>query len=152
MQASSQYQEVIERLPTLPIHGRSWPKGVAAAAWLVIVLIGIRFVQVASGFQGSMVNPYVAACMLLLFVALLVIAYYMWSGKTTIDTQGIRQSWIMRREITWDEINTAKFIPLLGSKRLICFPRRGRPIVFQGASSELQQAFAHISLVYQKRR
>ncbi|MCX5592240.1 hypothetical protein [Alcaligenes endophyticus] len=151
MQASTRRHEVLEQLSTLPIRGRSWPKGVAGMAWVVITLIGVRFIQVASGFNGPAVNPYVAACMVLLFVALLVIAYYMWAGHTTIDDRGIRQSWVMRREINWDDINTAKFIPLLGSKRLVCFPRRGRPIVFQGASLELQRAFAQISLIYQKR-
>lgn len=143
--------DLLQQLAPLPIQGRSWPKAVAALAWVIIAVIGIRFIMIASKTPSTLVNPYVAASLVVLFIALLVIAYYMWTGHTTIDATGIRQSWIMRREISWDQIKTAKFIPLLGSKKLVCFPHRGRPVVFQGATLELQRAFAEISLAYQRR-
>lgn len=137
-------------LGPLPIKGRSWPKSVACLAWAVLGLIALRFLYVASTVASQSTTPLIAASLLALLLALVVIAYYMWTGQTSIDDQGIRQSWVMRREITWNDIRFAKFIPLLGSKRLICFSHKGRPVVFQGATPELQIAFAKISLQYKR--
>jgi len=52
--------------------------------------------------------------------------------------------------LPWDELHFAKFVPLLGSKRLICFTARNRPVVFQAGNQELQIAFAKIALIYRK--
>jgi hypothetical protein len=57
----------------------------------------------------------------------------------------------MKREVQWQDIHFAKFVPLFNSKRLICFTRRGRPVIFQGATQDLQVAFAKISLVLRRK-
>src|SRR3546814_9693255 len=77
---------------------------------------------------------------------------YMLISVTNINEAGIQQSWLGRREVAWEDIQFAKFIPLVASKRLICFTTRGRPVVFQAGTKELQVAFARISLVYRRRR
>jgi hypothetical protein len=94
----------------------------------------------------------VAGSIVLCFIGLLVLARYMLVSVTSIDETGIQQSWLGRREIAWEDIQFAKFVPLLASKRLICFTRRGRPVVFQAGTRELQVAFARIALVYRRRR
>jgi len=85
------------------------------------------------------------------FIALLWMSAHMWTSVTEISDQGIRQSWIMRREVAWTDIQSTKFIPLLASKKLVCFVQKGRPVTFQAGTPELQAAFARISLVYRKR-
>ena len=123
---------MLKDLGQLPIQGRSWPKWVAAGAWIVLALIGVRFALVASSPQGAAISPVLAGCLVLLFTGLILIAWHMWHGVTTIDQNGIRQNWIMKREVQWQDIHFAKFVPLFNSKRLICFTRRGRPVIFQG--------------------
>ena len=83
---------------------------------------------------------------------LAVVAFYMQRSVTTIDERGLRQTWIAKREVAWDDIQFAKFVPLLLSKRLVVFTRRGRPLVFQGSTQALHIAFAKISLVYRSRK
>jgi hypothetical protein len=142
---------MLKDLSSLPIQGRSWPKWVAASAWIVLALIGVRFALVASSPQGATISPVLAGCLVLLFTGLILIAWHMWHGVTTIDQNGIRQNWIMKREVHWQDIHFAKFVPLFNSKRLICFTRRGRPVIFQGATQDLQVAFAKISLVLRRK-
>ncbi|WP_341668044.1 hypothetical protein [Alcaligenes sp. SDU_A2] len=149
--SSEEIAALLKDISPLPVQGRSWPRWVAATAWLVLVLIGIRMALVASSPQGAAISPLLAGSLVLLFTGLIVIAWYMWHGVTTIDQDGIRQSWIMKRQVQWQDIHFAKFVPLFNSKRLICFTRRGRPIVFQGATPELQVAFAKISLVLRRK-
>ncbi len=93
----------------------------------------------------------VVASLVVCFAALLWMSWHMWTSVTEISDWGIRQSWISRREVAWGDIQSTKFIPLFASKKLMCFVQKGRPLVFQAGSPELQAAFARISLVYRKK-
>jgi hypothetical protein len=81
-----------------------------------------------------------------------VLARFMLVSQTRITEDGIEQSWLSKRRVAWQDIQYAKFIPLVASKRLICFTSRGRPVVFQAGTRELQIAFARIALVYRRKR
>ena len=118
-------------------------------AWLLLAIIGARLGFLAATYGDQIAMPLMASIMLA-YTGMVVVAFFMWTAHTTITEQGIRQDWILKREMRWDELKYAKFIPLFYSKRLLCFTNRGRPMVFQGASQELQVAFAHISLVYRR--
>src|SRR3546814_17032550 len=72
-------------------------------------------------------------------------------SETRITETGIEQSWFTRRKVAWDDIQFAKFIPLVASKRLVCFTATGHPVVFQAGPRELQIAFARIAVVYRRR-
>jgi hypothetical protein len=120
-------------------------------AWVVLGLLAIKLVFTAAGPAGRDVSPLVAASVLLCFVGLVVVARFMMSSRTTISPAGIAQSWIVRREVAWDDIQFAKFVPFVASKKLVCFTARGRPVVFQAGTRELQTAFARIALVYRRR-
>lgn len=142
-------QSLFATIGPLPLKGRSWPKHIALIAWVVIAIIGVRLGFVATAYGDQVATPLIAS-IILAYTGMIVVAFFMWTGHTTITEQGIKQEWILKRELTWDELKFAKFVPLFFSKRLICFTKRGRPIVFQGASPELQIAFAHISLAYKR--
>lgn len=139
--------KLFEALGTLPLMGRSWPKAIAGLAWLVILLIIWWIALRAQHLQAQVQGP-VALSIAISLLALCVIAYYMWFGRTTIDAEGIKQEWVFNRRISWEEIRMAKFVPLLFSKRLVCFPHRGRPVIFHAGERPLEIAFAHIALAY----
>src|SRR5690606_40528523 len=101
---------------------------------------------------GQNISPMVTGSIIVCFLGLLVLARYMTVSETRITETGIEQSWLGRREVVWEELQFAKFVPLLASKRLICFVTRGRPVIFQAGTKELQVAFARISLVYRRRK
>lgn len=143
---------ILEALGPLPLSGAAWPGWIKVLAWCVLAVIGAKLVHTAIGTSGQNVQAVVAASVTITYMALVVVARYMQTSVTTITTEGIEQTWITRRTINWDDIQFAKFIPLFASKRLVCFTGRGRPVVFQGGTKELQIAFAQISLAYRRRR
>lgn len=147
----SRQEQLLQTLGPLPISGTAWPGWIKILAWCVMALIGAKLIQTAIGPSGQGINPVIAASVTITFMALLVVARCMQVSVTTITDEGIEQTWITRRAIQWDDITFAKFIPLLASKRLVCFTGRGRPLVFQGGTKELQIAFAQIALAYRKR-
>lgn len=144
-------EAVLEALGPLPLSGAAWPGWIRVLAWCVLAVIGAKLIHTAIGTTGKEVQPVVAASVTITFMALVVVARYMQTSVTTITAQGIEQTWIARRAVGWDDIQFAKFIPLFASKRLVCFTGRGRPVIFQGGTRELQIAFAQISLAYRRR-
>ena len=69
---------------------------------------------------------------------------------TTIDERGLRQSWFTRREVAWEDVRYARFVPMLFSKRLVIFTHRGRPVILQGGTRELRAAFVKIAQLYRQ--
>lgn len=139
--------EVFEKIGPLPIYGRSWPLAIALLAWAVLIIIGARLLFLLNT-QAENIALVLMLSIGVAYLGMLVMAYYMLVGRTTIHENGIHQQWIVKRDIAWQDVKFAKFVPLFFSKRLICFTQRGFPIVFQGASRDLEIAFAHISLIY----
>lgn len=144
-------QKLLTALAPLPIHGRSWPRGIAALAWAFIGLILWWILARAPQWPHDLPRSVILS-LLICFLGLCVIAYYMWFGQTRITAQGLEQDWVFKRRIAWEDIRMAKFVPLFFSKRLICFPHRGRPVIFHGGERAVEIAFAHISLAYAQRK
>src|SRR5690606_37151111 len=117
-----------------------------------LLLIGIQIGRVAASPIGQHISPLVSGSIVVCFAGLIMLARYMTVSQTAITSTGIRQSWLGQREVAWQDIQFAKFIPLVASKRLVCFTGRGRPIPFQAGTKDLQIAFARISLVYRRRK
>lgn len=146
-----EHAELLSQIGALPLRGRAWPRWIGVVAWLIMVLIVARLIATASSEAGQQIPPMVAGAALVCVVALLVMAWGIWTSQTEISEYGLRQSWITRREVPWDQIQSTKFIPLVASKKLVCFIQKGRPVTFQAGTPELQAAFARISLVYRRR-
>ncbi len=149
--SEQEHQALIAEIGPLPLQGPAWPKWVKWLAWLVLALVVLRLAQTAASPAGAMVSTAAKASLLLCVAGLVVLARYMHTSVTRITERGLEQSWISHREIGWEDISFAKFIPLVASKRLICFTARGRPVTFQAGSRELEIAFARIALVYRRR-
>lgn len=143
---------LFEDIGPLPLHGQAWPTWIKIMAWVVLLIIAMQITRTATSPHAHSVNPVIAGGILVCFMALLVVARFMLISETRITCNGIEQSWITRRQIIWDDIQFAKFVPLIASKRLVCFTRHGRPVVFQGGTRELQIAFARIALAYRRQR
>lgn len=146
-----EHANLLNEIGPLPLRGRAWPRWIAAIAWLIMALIAFRLVLVLQLAGDKSLSFLVLASVFVCFGALLWMSAHMWTSITEISEWGIRQSWITKREVSWDEIHSSKFIPLFASKKLVCFVQKGRPVVFQAGTPELQTAFARISLVYRKR-
>ncbi|WP_269496593.1 hypothetical protein [Castellaniella sp. S9] len=146
-----EHAELLAQIGALPLRGRAWPRWIGVIAWLIMLLILARLIATASSEAGQQIAPMVAGAALVCVAALLVMAWGIWTSETEISEYGLRQSWITRREVPWEQIQSTKFIPLVASKKLVCFVQKGRPVTFQAGTPELQAAFARISLVYRRR-
>jgi len=146
-----EHAALLAQIAPLPLRGRAWPRWIGAIAWIIMAVIAVRLFLVLQLAPEAALPLPVIASLVVCFAALLWMSWHMWTSVTEISDWGIRQSWIMRREVPWSDIQSTKFIPLLASKKLVCFVQKGRPLVFQAGSPELQAAFARISLVYRKR-
>lgn len=146
-----EHLDLMEDIGPLPLEGPAWPRWVKWLAWLVLAMVVLRVLLTAGSPAGQMVGTVVKASVILCVMGLAVLTRYMHTSVTRITDTGIEQSWINRREIAWEDITFAKFIPLISSKKLICFTGRGRPVTFQAGSRELEVAFARIALVYRRR-
>lgn len=146
-----EHAALLAEIGTLPLQGRAWPRWIGVLAWLILAVIAARLLMTASSPAGQHVNGAVAGSIIVCYAALVVMAWYMWISTTEITDQGIRQTWITRREVSWNDIQSTRFIPLMSSKKLLCFMQKGRPVVFQAGTPDLQAAFARISLVYNRR-
>jgi hypothetical protein len=147
-----EHGQMLTELGPLPIKGMAWPKWIKFVAWAVLAFIAVQIIRTATSPVGQNIAPLVAGSIIVCYLGLLVLARYMLVSETSVTEAGIQQSWISKREVAWEDIQFAKFIPLVASKRLICFTSRGRPVVFQAGTRELQIAFARIALVYRRKR
>ncbi len=145
-------EQLLAAIQPLPIRGPAWPAWVKTAAWVVLGLIVLQFFIAFNKAGMQMLYSMTGLILLVVFVALAVTTRYMQTSITTIDADGMRQSWLTRREVAWQDVTFAKFVPMLASKRLVVFTKKGKPVVFQGGTRELQIAFAKISLACKNRK
>lgn len=145
-------EALLREIGPLPLAGQAWPDWVRILAWIILAIIGVQIALTAIRVPPEQISSTVAGIIILCFLGLTLVAWHMQKSVTTIDEAGLRQTWITRREVAWQDIHFAKFVPLLFSKRLVVFTQRGRPVVLQGGTRELQIAFAKISLLYRRKR
>ena len=115
------------------MSGQAWPDWVRILSWVILAVLGVQAVTSAIGAPDALeALPAVLAG--LCFAALLFVAWHMQTSITTIDERGLRQSWYRRREVAWEDVRQARFVPMLFSKRLVIFTHSGRPVIFQGGT------------------
>ena len=86
----------------------------AHPAWIVLAVISVQIVTTAVGLPPGQVTrwPAPSSC---------ASSAWRWCNGimqisvTRIDESGLRQTWITRREVAWQDIQFAKFVPLLFS-------------------------------------
>src|SRR5690606_17857086 len=145
-------EALLREIGPLPLAGQAWPDWVRILAWIILAVIGVQIALSAIRLPPGQISPVLAAIVILCFLGLALVSWHMQKSITTIDEAGLHQTWITRREVAWQDIHFAKFVPLLFSKRLVVFTQRGRPVVLQSGTRELQIAFAKISLLYRRKR
>lgn len=141
-----------EKSVTGPSYGTGF-KAFATIMTLVLALYGAsvawRFPLLSFGFGVKV---------LLLVAALMLGVSYYWflRARTTIDAEGIRQTWLYDKKVQWRDVRGAKMIGIPYASWL--FPprmvvRTGNAFMtFNGGSQEVLVEFAKISLAFQAKR
>jgi len=150
--SSEEREALFREIGPLPLTGQAWPNWVRMLAWIILAIIGVQIAATAIRVPNEQLSSTLTWIIALCFFGLALVVWHMQKSITSIDETGLRQTWITRREVAWQDIHFAKFVPLLFSKRLVIFTQRGRPVVLQGGTRELEIAFAKISLLYRRKR
>ena len=125
------------------------------ATLLTVVLLGYG-VSIALRYPLLSLSFGVKALLLGAAAMLLVSYYWFLRSRTTIDADGIRQSWVIDKRVDWRDVRGAKMIGIpyagwLFPPRMVV--RTGNAFTtFNGGSREVLVEFAKISLVFQMKR
>ncbi|AHV92724.1 hypothetical protein [Bordetella holmesii] len=141
---------LLQEIGPLPLNGQAWPDWVRILAWILLSALGVQLFSSAAQLPPGQLNLLLAVTVGLSFLGLGLVSWFMQLSITTINDQGLHQSWFTRREVAWEDIRFARFVPWFFSKRLVVLTRRGRPVVFQGGTRELQAAFDKIAQLYRR--
>lgn len=148
-EVAAQRAALLEELG-LPVSGPAYRKPVKIAAWIVLGLLTVQLISVATRLPAENLNQALTLTVLFCYVGMAALTVAMQRSITTIDARGLRQTWIMRREVAWEDVNFVKFIPYPLGKRLMIFNRGGRFVTLQAGTREVEVAFARIALVYKR--
>ena len=142
--------------PAVAVTGPAYGGGFKLVATLLtVVLLGygasiaLRYPLFSLGFGVK--------ALLLGACAMLLVSYYWFlRSRTTIDATGIRQSWLIDKQVDWRDVRGAKMIGIpycgwLFPPRMVV--RTGNSFTtFNGGSRALLVEFAHIALAFQMKR
>ena len=129
-----------------PVSGPSYRR---SAKWMVLsTVLGLA----VYGAQVLGANRDVTAPVLLLMAAgaavVLVSAWYMLTGRTTVDSRGIRQDWMFARQYRWHEIARARHVRMPFTSRLVISTGTGPFKAVHSGCRELDEAFRTIAAAY----
>lgn len=141
---------LLRAIGPLPLSGQAWPDWVRILTWVILAVLGVQVVTTAIRAPAQPFDAALAVGVGLCFIGLLFISWHMQTSITTIDERGLHQSWFARREVAWEDVRGARFVPMLFSKRLVVFTHSGRPVIFQGGTRELRNAFTRIAELYRR--
>lgn len=129
-----------------PVRGPSYrvsAKAGAVGAVIMLVAYALRASDQLMQLPSSMLLMMATA-----FLGVVVTTWFIITGTTTIDAQGVRQHWITEKKYNWTEIKWAKHMRLPFTSRLM-ISTGSRPLkVIQSGTPELDAAFKEIVAYY----
>ncbi len=113
---------------------------------LSLVVYGIKTSEHMVGMAWSMWVLLAAA-----FGGVVVTTWYILTGHTTVDAQGVHQDWMASKSYRWDQIKRARHVRLPFTSRLMLSTGFGPAKAIQSGTPELDAAFREIAAYYRAR-
>lgn len=142
--------------PSAKVTGPAYGMGFKVVATIITIMLAFFTISVASRHPlmlfGFGVKALLAAAALMLCVSY----YWFLRSRTTIDADGIRQTWLYDKHVQWSDVRGAKMIGIpymswLFPPRMIV--RTGSAFTtFNGGSQEVLIEFAKISIAFQMKK
>lgn len=121
-------------------------KGVATLLMMAIVFYAYRALEAhAASLTSQLKLLFAAAGMTLLFTY-----YGLLRSQTTIDGDGIAQSWMFKKPVDWDQIRGARVVRLPMAVRLVVRTDAGRVLIYNAGDEHLGYAFEAIARRFPK--
>lgn len=129
-----------------PVSGHAY-RPVTRLLTIVIALATLGYGLSVGLTRGHLEGP-LAFMLVTAGLIMAVAAWYIVTGQTTIDANGVRQDWIMAKSYGWGEIRSARLVKLPLATRLML--NTGRPPfkVIQAGTPEIEAAFREIVAYY----
>jgi hypothetical protein len=142
--------------PDSSVTGPAYGTGFKVFATILTIVLALYGASVAWRFP--LLSFGFGVEVLLLVAALMLGVSYYWflRARTTIDAEGIRQTWLYDKKVQWRDVRGAKMIGIpyaswLFPPRLVV--RTGNAFMtFNGGSREVLVQFAKISLAFQAKK
>lgn len=142
--------------PDHPVTGPAYGPGFKVFATLLTIVLVVYSASIAVRFP--LLQFGVGIKMLLAFSAFMLAISYYWflRARTTIDADGIRQTWMYDKKVEWRDVRGARmigipFLSWLFPPRIVI--RTGNSFTtFNGGSREVLIEFAKIALAFQMKR
>jgi len=142
--------------PDKPVTGPAYNAGFKALATVLTAVLAVYMVSVAWRFPLLSFGFGVKALLLGAGLMLGVSYYWFLRARTTIDADGIRQTWLFDKHVEWRDVRGAKMIGIpyaawLFPPRMVV--RTGTSFTtFNGGSQAVLIEFAKISLAFQMKK
>ena len=142
--------------PDKPVTGPAYNAGFKVLATVLTVVLAVYMVSVAWRFPLLSFGFGVKALLLGAGLMLGVSYYWFLRARTTIDADGIRQTWLFDKHVEWRDVRGAKMIGIpyaawLFPPRMVV--RTGTSFTtFNGGSQAVLIEFAKISLAFQMKK
>ena len=142
--------------PEKSVTGPAYGNGFKVCATLLTTMLVVYGTSVAMRYPLLQFGWSVKALLAGAAVMLGVSYYWFLRSQTTIDADGIRQTWVYDKRVLWEDVRGAKMIGIpyaswLFPPRMIV--RTGTAFTtFNGGSREVLIEFAKISLAYQMKK
>lgn len=142
--------------PDATVSGPAYGEGFRAFASLLCGALAGYGLSIAWRYPLLSFGTGVKLLLLVAAVMLAISTYWFRRARTTIDAEGIRQSWMFDKQVAWRDVRGAKMIGLpylswIFPPRLVV--RTGNAFTtFNGGSREILIEFAKISLAFQMKK
>ncbi len=142
--------------PQQSVSGPAYSGGFKVFATIISIGLVLYTVSVFARFPVGSFGTGVKALIACAGVMLAISYYWFLRAETTIDEQGIRQSWMYTRQVDWSDVRGARMIGIpyltwLFPPRMVV--RTGNAFMtFNGGTRELLIEFARISIAFQMKR
>ena len=140
-------QTLIQRFES-PVSGHAYRP---LTRWMTFSFVtsllayGLHVLSRGPDVAGSVLGLMAAAA-----AVVLVGAWFIMTGRTTIDAQGIRQDGLFPRVFRWHEITRARFLKMPLSGRLLLSVGAGPIRAIHGGDDQLDAAFREIADCYRQ--
>jgi hypothetical protein len=138
------------------VSGPSFGLAVRLGATAMLVWIGVSLANTPLLGVVATYGIGVKIGLLAVLFVLLTSYWFFMTGKTTVSATGVQQDWIWRKQVSWSEVKSARFLGLPGMAwlvppRLMLRGDSGFYVIFNGGSRDLHQAFARVTVLVQAR-
>lgn len=142
--------------PAKPVTGPAYSPWFKLFATIVTLTLTVYGISIALRFPLAQYGFAIQALVLGSALMLGISYYWFLRSTTTIDQEGIRQTWLYDKRVAWRDVRSAKmlgipFMSFIFPPRLVI--RTGNSFsTFNGGSQEVLVEFAKISLAFQMKR